>query len=359
MISMDIQDAAFVVKEWEKSVGFKAGVRSLLGVCQWVLFRPLDFFRHLSQGGPGIKPKRLARAILFAVILGYVRFFCDITNVAIFSRFLPVVSGVKLGLSADMWIRILRESPLFVARPVILLVFSLFFVSVGVKLLLGVNKKVFPILLVVCYKSAADALAVIPFVGDVLAVSWGVALLAIGTKEVFGLSYIRALLTSVIMPLSLVFFVLLSLGDRTLMRVMISLYPESRAQVRQVNDLSAYVSTKNVIVATEQYFQEFSFYPAHLGLLKKYISGNAIDEMLDPNPWSGYLYDYRRLDDQHFVLRVFPQQQGGFPGKLSLYADQSGSIRLTDGNGPVITGVEQLERFLKEDRAPLDAGVVS
>jgi hypothetical protein len=238
------------------------------------------------------------------------------------------------------------RSPFFILRPVLALGLTFIFVAAAVKMVLGFDKSTYPVLFVVCYKSAADLFYALPVVGGLFASIWGLTLVLIGVRELYGISVGRAIMSAVVLPFLFVFFLAMSVGPAA-NRVLVRFYPELRGQVMKLNDLSGYMYTLALVNAAKTYKQELGFYPAHLGLLKKYMSRSAGGDISDNDNVSGYVYAYEKRDDDHFEVRAHPAQMNA-SGRFIFYSDQGGVLRLEGPSGPILDDIKDLELYERE-----------
>ena len=287
-----------------------------------ILFKPVVFFKELTLSGSVDTKKRLLRAALFAFLFGYLKLFIDLSFLA----------GVVPNFA------------LFFLRPVINFLVTLALVTTSVKLILGFDKLLVPAFLVVCYRSAAEIFYCIPVFGAVFAGVWGIALLAVGIKEVYYSSMVRAVLAAAIMPFIMLLFVFLSLGPAA-NRMVITLYPEAREQVVKLNDMNAYLYVSSIAAGAQAYKKDLGFYPSHLGALKKYIGGAVSEDVTNPDNATGYVYEYTRGDDDHFTLFARPLEEL-YSGRFVFYTDETGAVRLNAPQGEVIRSLKDMESLI-------------
>ncbi len=327
---------------WEGFSGFIAAVKIFFPLCASILFKPVDFFRMFLTASEASSKQRLLRAITFALISGYIKFFLDIANLYWFKLFAKGIlssrEAFELSLiPANAWL-----SPLFILRPVFMFLVTVILVAFGCKFIFGFEKSVVPALLVVCYRSAADLFYAIPLIGSIFALSWSAALLIVGLREVYKLGFLRALFAGIIMPTVILFSVLLAAGP-ALNRAVFSFFPEMKTQVVKINDMTAFVNTFAIGSANQQYKKELGFYPAHLGVLKKYLAGAVAADITDPLNSGGYRYLYTRIDDGHYKLIVEPVQIKE-TGNMSFYSDEKGEVHSGSPDGPVIKDVSEINK---------------
>jgi len=333
---------------WEEAKGFTASFRALALVCGLILFRPADFFKQLlSLPRPDLK-RRLVRAIVFVIILSYLKLSLDALNLywlkSISKEIFPLSSQLELSFFSTAILR----SPFFLLRPLIVFAVTLFLVACGVKLVFGFDRALLPAFFVVCYMSAAGLFYCIPLLGGMLAAVWSLTLVIIGIREVYAASTLRSVLSAIVMPLAILFLIALSVGP-SLGKVVTSFYPETEARLVKLNDLTAYANTVAVVVAAEAYEKELGFYPANLSVLKKYFSGAVSGDLTKPGNLSGYLYLYERLDDKHFILKATPEQMNA-TGRFVFYADQTTKIRLNNADGAWIENIEKMSKLSAGDK---------
>src|SRR5512135_814919 len=77
---MDEQNRGSSLARWEHVTGIFGLVRALVALCGTVLFRPVEFFYILNHESTDIR-RRLTRAFIFAVVLGYFQLLCDALGV--------------------------------------------------------------------------------------------------------------------------------------------------------------------------------------------------------------------------------------------------------------------------------------
>jgi len=324
-------------RPWDMIVG-------ALRVCGAVLFLPTVFFQAVSRDKTPAR-KRLVAAGLFALILGYVKLLCDGLNIVWLKQL--TAGGVPVGeLTSQVAVleRAFFSSPFIFARPLVTLVATVLLVSAGVKLILGVDKGVALAVLVVCYKSAADLYALIPFLGGLLASAWSLALLVIGVREAYRAAVGRAVLAGAVMPVLVLFFFALSLGPAA-NRAIVTFYPETQPQVMKFNDVTAYGYTSAIVRAAEGYREDLGFYPVNLNALKKYLVAGVADDLRASDEASGYRFDYTKKDEGHFVVTAKPIEKG-VTGSLLFYADESGKVRLDGKDGRVLTDTKSVEKAI-------------
>ncbi len=306
---------------WEESNDIRGFVKALPRLSFNILFKPVVFFKELTLSGSGDIKKRLLSAALFAFLFGHLKLFID----------LSFLSGVV-------------PSPLFFLRPVINFLVTLALVTTSVKLILGFDKLLLPVFLVVCYKSVAEIFYCIPVFGAVFSSVWGIALLAVGIKEVYYTSMVRAVLAAVLMPFIMLLFVFLSLGPAA-NRVVVTLYPEAQKQVVKLNDINAYLYVSSIAVGAQAYKKDLGFYPSHLGALKKYLGSAISGDVTNPDNATGYVYEYTRGDDDHFALFARPLKEL-YSGRFVFYTDETGLVRLNTSKGEVIRSLKDMERIV-------------
>jgi hypothetical protein len=329
--------------DYSSQESFFGFLKALLPTCGRILFKPLDFFKEISELKPANLKQQLRAALAFAIVMGYLRLLLDTVNIywfkvfsrGLFSSFLPQAFGSSQEILA---------SPLFLLRPVIVFVVTLALVSTGIKLVLGFDKVLVPAFLVVCYKSAADIFYLIPLVGGIFALVWSIALIIVGIRQVYSINLLRSSLAAILMPFLMLSFVLLSMGP-AFNRVLGSFYPEIRPQLATFNDLSAYMNMQALVSAAESYKKDLGFYPAHMGVLDKYLPAALIKDVTAQDKSGGYVYEYARPDDKHFILVSRPLEKMS-SGRFVFYADEKGLIRLNGIQGAVVSDVSQMEQLL-------------
>ena len=156
-------------------VGFYRTLRDLL-------LHPGEFFDNLGQGG-------WAEPLAFALIVSTGGLLC-----ALFWHFLILAgSAAEVTASLDLGPGVLMG--LMVAAPLLVLV------DLGVGglcwwgsvALVGAGRDFTPAWRIFCYAHGGLALALIPFLGPVLASIWILALMYIGAQKVFGVSALSSL----------------------------------------------------------------------------------------------------------------------------------------------------------------------
>jgi hypothetical protein len=329
---------------WEEAKGFTASFKALAAVCGIVLLKPADFFRQLIFPPRTDLKTRLIRAVVFALLLGYIKLFFDVLNLywlkAISKQIFPVSSQWQLSFFSTAILR----SPFFLLRPLIVFVLTLVLVVCGVKLVLGFDKAFLPALFVVCYMSTADLFCCIPLVGSMLAVVWSLTLIIIGIREVYGTNTFRSVFSALVMPLVILFLIVLSVGP-SLNKMIVSFYPETEKQLAKLNEVSAYVNTAVIVSAAGAYEKDLGFYPVNLSVLRKYFPSGVSADLIDSRSTGGYLYLYQRMDDKHFILRAIPERMNE-SGRFVFYADETGKVRLSSRDGLWIENAEKMDRLI-------------
>ncbi len=330
MENMENPVSSHPIQAWEEDKSFFDSFKAMLRLCGALLFKPVEVFSRLKVTPEAGLQKRFTQAILFAFVFGYLKLVFDVVYLSWFHQLGGALSPVTI-----------FSSPLFLLRPVISFVVTASLIAFSVKLILGFQKPLWPILLIVAYKSAAEIFYFIPVVGVLLAGVWSVALLAVGIKEFYSVSMVRSILATIIMPLVILLFIFLSLGP-SLNKAIMALYPEAKKQIVVLNDTNAYFSVKALSEAAQAYKQDLGFYPVHLGGLKKYLSGSVVDDAANPDNLSGYIYDYTKIDDNHFILLARPNADS-YSGRFVFYADETAMVRLNDRQGPVVKDIKALQ----------------
>lgn len=341
---MKDRDTSRAIFAWEESKGLFGFLKSLLSLCGAILFRPVDFFRKIVDTRDIILKKRVIRALIFVLILSYLKLFLDIANYYwikyIPKDMLPAVAQMQASVTPTDFLC----SPFFLLRPILTFILVFVLVFIGVKLLLGFDKAVLPAFLVICYKSAADIFYVIPLFGSIFAAVFSLVLIVTGIKEAYGVGVLRSLFTAIVMPLMLLFFIALSLGP-FLGRVVSVLYPETQVQMGKLNDLTAYMYTGAIVSAAQEYKKDLGFYPVNLEVLKKYLSKEVASDVTRRSHVSGYFYSYDQIDEDHFIIEARPIKMN-YSGSCIFYADQTGKIREGSADGPWIQDMKALESLL-------------
>ena len=330
------------ISAWEKAAGLGALVKALLPMCAAVLFRPVYFFKQLMLIRPEDLKKRTQAAVAFAIVMGYLKLLLEVLNAYWLRFFSGNPFSPSAGAEISLWPTFFLDSPLVLLRPLLSLIVTLGLVFFGVKLILGFEKKFFPVLLVVCYQSASEIFFLIPLVGGLLATVWAVALILVGVREVYSVNMGRSFLAAIVLPIVFLLSILLALGP-SLGKTLISFYPEARTQITKLNDLNAYTSMSALVLAAEAYKKDLGFYPAHLGVLNKYLSNQVFADATTSRSFSGYTYSYTHTDDQHFKIYAQPQLSS-FAGNYVFYADDSDKIRFNGPDGPEIKSITDIEQ---------------
>lgn len=329
------------LSRWEGAVRIGGALRALLSVCALVLVRPIDFFRTLAHEGTDFR-RRMVRALLFAVVMGYVKFFCDAAHLyglVLISR--KGVFPAQLTSQINAINNVFFSSPLVFIRPVVVFLITLGVVAFSMKLVFGARRKLVAVFLAVCYASAAQVLCLVPVVGGMLSSVWTVALLTVGIRELYRLGVWQAVFTAVLMPLVILFFSMLAMGS-SLSRTVVLFYPEAQTQLVHLNDVSAYVTTRAVAQAAQDYKKELGFYPANFSALKKYLSASVLEAFGNGDSASGYYYQYLQPDKARFTLEVAPQDMN-MTGSLKFFTDESGILRLGGPGGREIRDMKEFE----------------
>ena len=342
------QESSHPLLAWENSRAVSEFLKAFLPLCGSILFKPVDFFRQLIRAGDADSRKRITRALLFALILGYLKLFFDIVNIYWLKYFSKDVFPVLFQWQVSSLSTAVLSSPLFFLRPILIFILTLAFVVAGVKLILGFDKAIIPVLFVVCYKSVADIFYGIPMIGSFFAALWSLALITIGIREVYAINTLRAVFSAVVTPFMIFFFIILSMGP-SLNKIILNVYPETQVQIMKLNEVTAYMETTSIVSATKEYKKELGFYPSYLGVLKKYLSGAVADDVIRERHTSGYAYSYNLADDNHFVVLARPIKVND-TGRFVFYADETGKIRLNDRDGLWIQSLKDMESLMGDHR---------
>ncbi len=333
---------------WENSITLSQFVRAFFSMCSLILFKPADFFRQLIQTKGIDLKRRVARAILFALVLGYLKLLFDVLNLYWLKSFPKEVFGISFSFQANLFSTAVFGSPFFFLRPVLIFMLTLALVVAGVKLVLGFDKVLLPALLVVCYKSVADVFYCIPIIGGFFAAIWSLALIIIGIRHAYAVDALRALFSAVVMPFMILFFVILSMGT-SLNKAILALYPETSHQIAQLNDLTAYAQTAALVSAVREYKKELGFYPANLGLVKKYLTRGLSEDVTRGSDADGYVYEYSLADQGHFSLTARPSKVNE-TGRFIFYADETQEVRLNNKDGLIIRNIKEMEVLLGDTK---------
>jgi len=342
------------IDRWEEARSLPGFFKALAALCGAILFKPIEIFKQLIVPCPAGFKNRLIRAILFAFILGYIKLLCDVANFLWLKHFAPSVFSSFFQMPFSFLSSAVLSSPFFLLRPVISFVLTLGLTVVSVKIILGFDRPWKPALLVVCYKSAADIFYCIPLVGGLLAVVWSLALITVGIRELYKLNTFRSVMAAIIMPLMILFFIILSIGP-SFNKVILRFYPETQSQILKLNDFTGYLYTTAIATAAKTYKQELGFYPAHLGVLKKYLSKNITDDVESPDNSSGYVYAYKRLGDDHFSVEAVPSKMK-ISGRFIFYSDETGQVRLYGPEGLWVRDSAHIEKLIAADESMRGAG---
>jgi glucan phosphoethanolaminetransferase (alkaline phosphatase superfamily) len=170
----------------------------------------------------------------------------------------------------------------------------------------------------------------------------------IGVRALYRVDLFRAAVAAVLMPVVMLFFFALSMGA-SFNKMIVRLYPETQPQVTRFNDMSAFLYTSSVASAARQYKNELGFYPAHMGLLKKYLPSSASEELGRTDAANGYRYRYERLGEDRFVVASSPIQKD-VSGHFVFFADETGQVRLGNQTGPVVKDIEALDQWTSSSR---------
>lgn len=329
------------LRQWEEGRGFFDSLRAGVILCGAILLKPVAFFDTLASA-VGDTQRRWIRALIFALSLGYLKLLFDLLYLsrlgAASASMFP--SDMKMPLDAGFS---LSSASLYVLfRPIISFVMTLGVVCAGIKFTLGLRRVLFPALLVVCYKSAADIFYVIPFVGGVFAAVWGLSLVMIGIRALYNIDLFRAVVAAVLMPVVMFFSFALFLGT-SFNKLVVRFYPETQPQIMRFNDMSAFLYTASVVSAARQYKNELGFFPSHMGLLKKYLSSVVAEELGPTDEANGYRYRYERLGEESFIVEATPIKKD-LTGRFLFFADQTGSVRLGGPAGRVVKDIMDLDK---------------
>jgi hypothetical protein len=329
------------LQAWDEAATFGASVRAFLPLCGQILFRPVDFFKQFSSAGHADIKRRLIRAVAFALILGYIKLFLDVTSLYWFKYFSKSIFSVSGSLQISALSGTILTSPFFLLRPLLVFAVSVVLVATGIKLILGMDRALIGAFFVICFRSAADLFYCIPLVGGVFALVWSVAIIIIGLRESYKTGFLRSIAAGIVMPVTLLVFILVGMGP-ALNRTIISFYPEMKMQMASINDVTAYATMSSIVAAAGDYKRDLGFYPAHPGVLRKYASDSIIDDAVSPRHPGGYIYQYSRSDDQHYRLEARPKEPD-VTGRFIFYADESGQVRFNGPDGPAIKDIREVE----------------
>lgn len=328
---------------WEDFTSFLNSAKAFFCLCGSILLKPVSIFRALSHTGSANFKKRVLSAVLFALILGYLKIFFVVLHM----QWLWHVSkgAFSAGTAADVSYMSLTalHSSFFFLRPLIAFAVTLALLSLSVKLVLGLERPLWPVFFVVCYKSASDLFYAIPVFGSVFATIWSAMFLVIGFREVYALPITRSFLAAIAMPLLILLSVVFAFGT-SLSKAVMTVFPEVKKEVSRINDTNAYYFTKAVIGAAQDYKKDLGFYPISLNILKKYLSAPAAGEVTDQSHVSGYIYEYTRLNEHRFILIVRPVKADGAGGYV-FYSDETGAVRLNDAKGSLVESTKNMKGF--------------
>lgn len=326
---------------WQEASNFPDLFRAFGAVISALIFRPADFFRACKDFfGPSVGFK-IAKALAFALILGYLKLALDIANIFWIKNLAKIglFPGIQSQLSSVALAVV--HSPFFLLRPLFSILLTFLFVAAGIKLVLGFDKPLLPAFFIVCYKSASEVFYVLPLAGGIFASIWAMAILVIGVRQCYGINVFRSVLSALVMPFLLLFFIAVSVGP-TINRTMLRFYPELRSQIIRFNETTAYMYTAAISTAAENYRKELGFYPTQLGSLKKFMPGGSGADISSPDNATGYIFSYTLLDKDHFIIKAFPSRGAG---RFVFYSDETGKVRLNDASGPVVENLQDLEKL--------------
>ncbi|MFH1691591.1 MAG: hypothetical protein ABIC68_03335 [Candidatus Omnitrophota bacterium] len=333
---------------WERADSPGKRVKALLPLCASILFRPALFFKAVALLGRLDLKKRLWRAFVFALILGYLKLLLDVVNIYwveyLAKNFLEGSKQLQISLLSATII----QSPFFILRPLINFMLVFLVLSISIKLVLGFDKKLSPLFLIICYKSASEIFYLLPIVGGLIALAWSLFIFIVGLRECYRADILRLIMAGFIMPVLIAIFIVLAAGP-SFNNFILSIYPETRSQVTKINETSAFISTQDISKAIAQYKQELGFYPAHLGVLDKYL-GSGVAQELDSSLGSGgYNYLYHKMDEHHFTLFVKPMEKDT-TGRFTFYTDETGKIYLDDAGGKVIDSAQEVQQLILNNK---------
>lgn len=328
------------LSRWEEARGFGVSLKAGVALCGTVLLKPIVFFDTLASTAADPR-RRLARAIVFALALGYLKLLFELFYLNRLGLVSPTVLPPDARVPLSAVLSSSAASPYVFLRPLVSFLVTLAVVCAGIKFILGLGRVLFPALLVVCYKSAADIFYAVPFVGGIFASVWGLSLIMIGVRALYRVDLFRAIMAAVLMPTVMLLSLALFLGT-SFNKMVVRLYPETQPQVMRFNDMSAFLYTSSIASAARQYKNELGFFPARLELLKKYLSSSVADELERSDEANGYRYRYERLDEERFFVEATPVSRG-VTGRFVLFADQTGQVRLDDAQGRVIKDVMDID----------------
>lgn len=323
---------------WEKG-SFSQGLKAFLPLCAAILFRPAVFFKNTASLARADLKRHLWKAFIFAFIFGYVKLFLDYINIFWFQHLAKNLVEESQQLQISILASTLTESPFFFFRPFINFILVFLVLALSVKLVLGYDKKITPLFLIVCYKSAAEIFYLLPFIGGFIAMMWSVFILIAGLRELYRLDVVRLVFAGIIMPFLISIFVIMA-GGPALNNLIVSLYPETKPQMTRLNETNTFVSMQDIVKAIAQYKQELGFYPEHLGVLGKFLASGLVQEALEGA--GGYFFQYDKLDKAHFTLIAKPLDKNT-TGRFVFYADETGKIYLGNSQGRQITSAKELQ----------------
>lgn len=333
--------AAGAFVSWEEARGISERLKAFLPLCSAILFRSVLFFQAISSSQGKGRKNRLIQAAIFAVILGYIKFFLDVVNIHFFKYLAKIFLNGSEQLQINALSASVLHSPFFPLRPLINFILIFVILAISVKLILGFDKKLSPLFLVMCYKSAAEILYFVPLIGGFIALIWSLFLLLTGLREFYRVGTFRLVLAVIVMPFLISLFIITTVGS-SFNKVVLSVYPEMKTQLVKINDTNAFVSMQDVIAAITRYKQELGFYPAHSGVLDKYLDRGIAQEINDPKGAGGYLYQYDKIDDNHFTIVARPAEIN-LTGRFIFYADEDGKVRLDNKQGREIQSAKEIQ----------------
>lgn len=333
---------------WEKADKPGKRIKAFLPLCASILFRPVLFFKALALLGRLELKRRLWRAFVFALILGYIKLLMDVVNIYwveyLAKSFLEGPKQLQISLLSATII----QSPFFILRPFINFILVFLVLSISIKLVLGFDKKLSPLFLIMCYKSAAEIFYLLPIVGGLIALVWSLFILIVGFREFYRVDTLRLIMAGVIMPILVTIFIVLAAGP-FFNNFILSVYPETRPQIIKINETSAFISMRDISTAMSQYKQELGFYPSHLGVLDKFLDKGVAQELNSSSGVGGYSYLYHKIDEFHFTLFVKPLGKDT-TGRFTFYLDETGKIRLDDSKGIVIDSAQEIQHLILDNK---------
>ncbi len=322
---------------WENG-SFRERLKVFLPLCAAILFRPAFFFKMIASLSHVDLKRRLWRALIFVFILGYVKLFLDYVNVIWFKYLAKNLLEEGQQMQLDFLASTMIQSPFFIWRPLINFILVFLVLAVSIKFVLGFDKKLSSLFLVMCYKSASELFYFLPIIGGFVSISWSLFILIAGLREFYRADTVRLVFAGVIMPFLVSIFIIMASGP-AINGFIVSVYPETKSQMVKLNEVNAFIATRDIVDAIARYKLELGFYPVRLGVLDKFLGQGAAKEL--SGEAGGYIYQYEKINESHFTLFARPSGKD-VTGRFIFYSDESGKIYLGDRNGRQIQSAKEL-----------------